>query len=119
LGRPSGATLSPKNMNDRLRFDADLSLQIGLDKTLNSLMASPQSIPRVVWLDQRTSTNLLQWPIKEVQKLRHGKVTIKDVKLKAGEVARLRNVSGVQVFTYLNSLVPKIKIKNPLWKLIV
>jgi hypothetical protein len=64
-------------------------------------MSCLQSIPRAVWLDKRTSTNLLQWPIEEVLKFRHGKVTVQIVDLKTGEVARLMNVSVVQVLTHL------------------
>ncbi|KAG0626275.1 hypothetical protein M758_2G115900 [Ceratodon purpureus] len=71
--------------------------------------AGLQSIPRVVWLDKRTSTNLLQWPIKEVQKLRHGKITVKNVNLKAGEVARLMDVSGVQLDIEVAFKIPDVK----------
>lgn len=61
-----------------------------------------QSIPRIVYLDQRANTSLIQWPIEEVQTLRRNKITVKDVNLEGGEVARLMDVSGVQVLVVSN-----------------
>nr|PNR46206.1 hypothetical protein PHYPA_013325 [Physcomitrium patens] len=64
--------------------------------------AGLQSIPRIVYLDQRANTSLIQWPIEEVQTLRRKKITVKDVNLEGGEVARLMDVSGVQVLVVSN-----------------
>lgn len=54
-------------------------------------------MPRIVWLDSRTPTNVLQWPVKEVDNLRHNKVTVKSFELQPGTEAQLMDVTGVQV----------------------
>lgn len=54
-------------------------------------------MPRIVWLDNRTTTNVLQWPVKEVDDLRHNKITIKSFELQPGTEAQLMDVTGVQV----------------------
>nr|XP_024386996.1 beta-fructofuranosidase, insoluble isoenzyme CWINV3-like [Physcomitrium patens] len=71
--------------------------------------AGLQSIPRIVYLDQRANTSLIQWPIEEVQTLRRKKITVKDVNLEGGEVARLMDVSGVQLDIEVAFKIPDVK----------
>jgi beta-fructofuranosidase len=54
-------------------------------------------MPRIVWLDSRTTTNVLQWPVEEVDDLRHNKITVKSFELQPGTEAQLMDVTGVQV----------------------
>ncbi|PIA35726.1 hypothetical protein AQUCO_03500229v1 [Aquilegia coerulea] len=51
--------------------------------------ASLQAIPRVVLFDNKTKTNLLQWPVEEVESLRSNKKEFNNLKLAAGSVLPL------------------------------
>lgn len=51
--------------------------------------ASLQGIPRTVVLDKKTGTNLLQWPVEEVESLRLTSSEFKDVQVKPGSVVSL------------------------------
>ncbi|KAK1261917.1 Beta-fructofuranosidase, soluble isoenzyme I [Acorus gramineus] len=51
--------------------------------------ASVQTIPRVVTFDQKTKTNLLQWPVEEVETLRTDAKDFSDVKVHPGSVVPL------------------------------
>ncbi|KAG7953352.1 hypothetical protein I3843_12G105400 [Carya illinoinensis] len=51
--------------------------------------ASVQSIPRTVLLDTKTGTNLLQWPVEEVDNLRLTSREFERVEVKAGSVVPL------------------------------
>ncbi|KAI9173493.1 hypothetical protein LWI28_002181 [Acer negundo] len=51
--------------------------------------ASLQGLPRTVVLDQKTGTNLLQWPVEEVESLRLTSKKFDNVKLKPGSVVPL------------------------------
>jgi beta-fructofuranosidase len=51
--------------------------------------SSVQCLPRHIWLDPITTTNLLQWPIEEVDALRINKMTKTGLTLKEGEVVDL------------------------------
>ncbi|KAK1399645.1 Beta-fructofuranosidase [Heracleum sosnowskyi] len=59
--------------------------------------ASVQSIPRTVVFDKKTGTNILQWPIKEVESLRSGSYEIDDVELKPGSLVPLKISSAAQL----------------------
>lgn len=56
----------------------------------------------------------MQWPIKEVERLRHSKLTVDDVKLEAGTVVRLMDVAGVQVLLTPQALNLKL-FKGKVW----
>lgn len=45
-----------------------------------------QCIPRTIVFDQKTGTNILQWPVEEVESLRLNKSEFKDVKLEPGSI---------------------------------
>ncbi|KAL5702552.1 beta-fructofuranosidase [Ranunculus cassubicifolius] len=51
--------------------------------------ASVQAIPRTVYLDEKTKTNLIQWPVAEIESLRTNKKMFNNIKLEAGSVVPL------------------------------
>ncbi|XP_050228908.1 acid beta-fructofuranosidase-like [Mercurialis annua] len=51
--------------------------------------ASLQSIPRTVLLDSKTGTNLLQWPVEEVESLRLKSYDFEKIEVKPGSVVPL------------------------------
>jgi len=51
--------------------------------------ASIQSIPRTVALDEKTRTNLLLWPVEEVDTLRYNTTELTDITLDAGSVLHI------------------------------
>ncbi|KAF5207625.1 Acid beta-fructofuranosidase [Thalictrum thalictroides] len=51
--------------------------------------ASLQTVPRVVVFDHKTKTNVLQWPVEEVESLRSNKKEFNKVKLGAGSIIPL------------------------------
>lgn len=59
--------------------------------------ASVQSIPRTVVFDTKTGTNILQWPVKEVESLRSRSYEIDDVELKPGSLVPLKISSSAQL----------------------
>jgi beta-fructofuranosidase len=59
--------------------------------------ASIMGIPRKIWLDVNAPTDLLQWPVEEVEKLRISNVSRENFTLGAGSVVPLEGVIGVQV----------------------
>lgn len=56
-----------------------------------------QSVPRTVVLDRKTGSNLLQWPVKEVEQLRWKGNEFKNVKAHAGSVVPLDIGTATQV----------------------
>ncbi|KAF5194887.1 Acid beta-fructofuranosidase [Thalictrum thalictroides] len=48
-----------------------------------------QGIPRVVTFDQKTKTNILQWPVQEVESLRHSSVEFDKIQVEAGSIIPL------------------------------
>lgn len=52
--------------------------------------SSVQCLPRHIWLDPVTTTNLVQWPIAEVDALRRNERKVAGVEVKAGEVVDLK-----------------------------
>ncbi|CAL0313404.1 unnamed protein product [Lupinus luteus] len=59
--------------------------------------ASVQSIPRTVNLDKKTGSNLLQWPIAEVESLRLRSDKFKNLNVKPGSVVSLDIESATQL----------------------
>lgn len=52
-----------------------------------------QTIPRAVTFDNKTGTNVLQWPVEEIESLRLKDYKFEDIVLKPGSVVPL-NISG-------------------------
>ncbi|KAI9076641.1 hypothetical protein K1719_041406 [Acacia pycnantha] len=59
--------------------------------------ASVQSIPRTVAFDRKTGSNLLQWPVEEVDKLRLRSKEFKDMKAEPGSVVPLDIEAATQL----------------------
>ncbi|GMH29671.1 hypothetical protein Nepgr_031514 [Nepenthes gracilis] len=80
--------------------------------------ASVQTIPRVVTFDNKTGTNILQWPVEEVKSLRSNNTEFDDVFLEPGSVVDLNISSAAQLdisaefevdTTQLNATLDEIK----------
>lgn len=56
-----------------------------------------KAIPRVVSFDVKTGSNLLQWPVNEVEKLRTSCEYFNNIELRAGSVVPLEVPSATQV----------------------
>ena len=56
-----------------------------------------QSIPRQVWLDNKSQKRLVQWPIEEVEKLRGKKISINGEKLGSGSILEVSGITASQV----------------------
>lgn len=59
--------------------------------------ASLQTIPRVVTYDQRTHTNILQWPVEELEELRSESIESESVALKPGSIVNLNLTNAAQL----------------------
>ncbi|KAJ7516144.1 hypothetical protein O6H91_22G044800 [Diphasiastrum complanatum] len=59
--------------------------------------ASVQTIPRTLVLDNHTGSNLLQWPIHELESLRGDKVVKQDILLDGGAMVKVDGASGSQL----------------------
>ncbi|KAI3772460.1 hypothetical protein L6452_03646 [Arctium lappa] len=57
--------------------------------------AGIQLIPRMVWLDP-SGKQLLQWPIRELEKLRRDRVHLSSVKLSKGDVVEVKGITAAQ-----------------------
>lgn len=58
-----------------------------------------QSIPRTVVFDQKTGSNILQWPVEEVESLRQDSFEF-NVKLEPGSIVPVAVNTASQVFTF-------------------
>jgi len=59
--------------------------------------ASVMSIPRTVELDKKTRTNLIQWPVEELDTLRENATDLGGITVEAGSVIRLPLHQGSQL----------------------
>ncbi|KAJ7516161.1 hypothetical protein O6H91_22G045300 [Diphasiastrum complanatum] len=59
--------------------------------------ASVQTIPRTLILDRHTGSNLLQWPVHELESLRGDKVVFQDKVLDGGALVKVDGASGAQL----------------------
>ncbi|CAK9171140.1 unnamed protein product [Ilex paraguariensis] len=69
--------------------------------------SSVQAIPRTVLLDKKTGSNLLQWPVEEVNKLRSNISEFNKVEVKAGSTVPLNLNSADQL-----DIVAEFEIDN-------
>lgn len=58
-----------------------------------------QSVPRQVWLDNRTTTDLIQYPVDELQSLRGQNVSYENLKVEAASSVKLNDTGGNQVLS--------------------
>lgn len=59
--------------------------------------ASVQTIPRVVTFDNKTGSNILEWPVEEVESLRLDSTEFDDILVEAGSVVALNISSATQL----------------------
>ncbi|XBI33908.1 hypothetical protein VPH35_119790 [Triticum aestivum] len=59
--------------------------------------ASIQSVPRTIALDEKTRTNLLLWPVEEIETLRLNATELSDVTLNTGSVIHIPLRQGTQL----------------------
>ncbi|XP_059629444.1 beta-fructofuranosidase, soluble isoenzyme I-like [Cornus florida] len=60
-------------------------------------LASVQAIPRTVLFDNKTGTNLLHWPVEEVESLRLNSTEFNEVEVEPGSVVPLNITSATQL----------------------
>lgn len=60
-------------------------------------MCCLQTIPRTVLFDQKTGSNLLQWPVDDVETLRSGSQEFSNISIPAGSVVPLDVGTATQV----------------------
>nr|XP_020174832.2 sucrose:sucrose 1-fructosyltransferase-like isoform X2 [Aegilops tauschii subsp. strangulata] len=59
--------------------------------------ANLQAIPRTVALDEKTRTNLLQWPVEEIETLRHNATDLSGITISTGSVFPLHLRQAAQL----------------------
>lgn len=59
--------------------------------------ASVQGIPRTILFDTKTGSNLIQWPVEELDNMRSNKKVFNNVEIKAGSVVPLHVGSATQL----------------------
>lgn len=59
--------------------------------------SSLQAIPRTILYDQKTGTNLIQWPVEEVETLRHSNKDFSQVELLSGSVVPLDLAAATEI----------------------
>ena len=56
-----------------------------------------KALPRQVWFDNATQSNLIQWPVEEFSDLRRSNVSVNNVVLESGSLFEVSGGSGAQV----------------------
>jgi len=75
--------------------------------------SSVQCLPRHIWLDPLATTNLIQWPIAEVDALRQKAVTQKkNVVLETGSTVELVGANGAQLDVEVHFALPFLDSEN-------
>ncbi|KAK7309037.1 hypothetical protein RJT34_05459 [Clitoria ternatea] len=74
--------------------------------------ASIQGIPRTVALDKKTGSNILQWPVAEVESLRLRSDEFKNLKAKPGSVVSLEIESATQLDIVAEFEIDKEALEN-------
>ncbi|KAI3522409.1 hypothetical protein L1887_00155 [Cichorium endivia] len=79
--------------------------------------AGIQSIPRQVYLDS-TQTQLVQWPVKETEKLHEKHVTYSGKKLRGESLFEVSGITASQVDIEVSFMLPKseeVEVLDPKW----
>lgn len=58
-----------------------------------------QSVPRQVWLDNRTTTDLIQYPVDELQSLHGQESSYENLRVEAASSVKLNDTGGNQVIS--------------------
>ncbi|XP_056694188.1 beta-fructofuranosidase, soluble isoenzyme I isoform X2 [Spinacia oleracea] len=74
--------------------------------------SSLQSIPRVVTYDAKTGTNVLQWPVKELDSLRTDSTKYGNLVLQPGSTINLNITSGAQLDVSAEFVVDQEALKS-------
>lgn len=56
-----------------------------------------QGVPRTIVLDKKTQSNIIQWPVEEINRLRTNLTAFKDVVVEAGSLIPLNVPAASQV----------------------
>ncbi|RAL51711.1 hypothetical protein DM860_010429 [Cuscuta australis] len=86
---------------------------------VNKGWAGIQAIPRTIWLDP-LGKQVVQWPIKEVEAIRHNKVELKNHKLKMGEKIEIKGITPAQAdveVTFTFHSLDKMESFDPNWNI--
>ena len=75
--------------------------------------AGIQAIPRTVWLDS-SGKQVIQWPIEEVEALRHQPVTLRDTVIKPGEHVEVTGTQTAQADVEVSFEVSSLAGAEPL-----
>jgi len=59
--------------------------------------ASLQTIPRHIWFDNKTKTNIIQWPVEEIDELRSAALVVENVLLQPGSVVEVNTTAASQL----------------------
>ncbi|XP_047312094.1 beta-fructofuranosidase, insoluble isoenzyme CWINV1-like [Impatiens glandulifera] len=70
-----------------------------------------QAIPREMWLD-KLGKQLIQWPIREIEKLRTKQVSIPRMDLKGGSLVEISGVTASQADIEVTFELPKLEHNN-------
>lgn len=69
-----------------------------------------QAIPRTIWLDSVSRTQLLQWPVSEVESLRRRKTFKQNIDLSSGSVVEISGINAAQVDVEVSFDLPRLEI---------
>ncbi|CAI9759613.1 unnamed protein product [Fraxinus pennsylvanica] len=94
-------------------YDSDKKRRIlwGWEKEaddVNKGWSGIQSIPRTIFLD-KTGKQLVQWPIKELEKLREKEVSLQNKEIKGGTVFKIAGVTASQVDIEVSFKLPNLE----------
>ncbi|CAA2981434.1 beta-fructofuranosidase, insoluble isoenzyme CWINV1-like [Olea europaea subsp. europaea] len=77
---------------------------------INKGWSGIQSIPRTILLD-KTGKQLVQWPIKELEKLREKEVSLQNKELKGGTVFKIAGVKASQADIEVSFKLPNLEVQ--------
>eukprot|EP00253_Pinus_taeda_P004548 PITA_04548 len=72
--------------------------------------AGLQAVPRTIWLDSVTRSQLLQWPVPEVESLRRKEIYKQSIDLSSGSVVEIAGLNAAQVDVEVSFDLPRLEI---------